>query len=255
MLRALKNRYRRMLAARRLPIRMDRAVVSVTFDDVPRSAYLNGLPVLDSLGIKGTFYVAMGLCGASVAGAAADMQDHEHLAHADIIDLYARGHDIACHTYSHYRLDQGTPEGLVDDAARNVAALQQLLGGAPVEHFSYPFGQLDFRLKRLLSSRYKTMRSSCPGINDSATDLNLLLATSIYSRSFDRSALAGIVDAAMQSGAWLVLYTHGVTENPGAHDCTAEQLAWVLEYCRSSGAELLPVSAAYAAVTARSGLA
>jgi peptidoglycan/xylan/chitin deacetylase (PgdA/CDA1 family) len=46
-------------------MRNDAPLVSFTFDDVPESAYTNGAAVLEQCGVRGTFYLAAGTCGAS----------------------------------------------------------------------------------------------------------------------------------------------------------------------------------------------
>src|SRR5262245_36011251 len=71
------------------PFRMqnDRPLVSVTFDDVPDSAYTNGARILEEFGIRGTFYVAAGTCG---------YQD-EHwqvISREQVAALHNQGHEI-----------------------------------------------------------------------------------------------------------------------------------------------------------------
>ena len=200
-------------------------------DDVPRSAYRNGLPVLDKYGIKGTFYVAMGLSSGEAQGGG-----EAYLSLDEVRDLHARGHDISCHTFSHYPLSEGSAEGAFLDSQRNVEAFNAVLDGVPIEHFSYPFGQVNFREKRLLSGGFKTMRSSRPGMNAGWSDLNLLKATPISNPRFDPDALRRLIDRAVAEKAWLVFYTHGVEENPDDYGCTPDQLEWVVKQCKESEA-------------------
>src|SRR5882672_4602790 len=69
-------------------------IVSFTFDDFPRSAWVNGGAILEEYDRRGTYYAAMGLAGAA-----------NHLGPmfeaGDLRAAHARGHEIACHTYSH----------------------------------------------------------------------------------------------------------------------------------------------------------
>jgi peptidoglycan/xylan/chitin deacetylase (PgdA/CDA1 family) len=216
--------------------------VSFTFDDVPRSAFINGVPLLDKAGIKATFYVSLGL---SAGEGCADPEGDDYLTLDEIRSLHSQGHHIACHTHSHYRLSTGSVNGLVADAKRNVALLEELLDDTPVRHFSYPFGEVNFRLKHLLSADYDSMRSSRPGINLGAADLNLLRATSIYNPGFSRASMLKVIDRAASQGGWLIFYTHGVDSMPDEHSCTPEQLAWIIEQCMSRDMAILPVSRAY----------
>ncbi len=172
-----------------------------------------------------------------------------YLSADDIQSLHSQGHHIACHTFSHYRLSSGTVEELVADAQKNVALLEELLDAGPIRHFSYPFGDVNFQLKRQLSLAYDTLRSSRPGINQSIADLNLLRATSIYNPSFSHDSLLKTIDKAAQLGGWLIFYTHGVDAIPNDYGCTPAQLEWVIEQCTQRNMPILPISSAYAAVT------
>lgn len=239
----LKTKYLQTFQYRRLPNNKKQAVISFTFDDVPRSAFNNAVPILNKHDIKATFYVAMGLTNDTC-----DEQEG-YLRPDEIIKLHQLGHNIACHTYEHYMLDAGSAQELAADSKKNVASLKKLLGLEQIEHFSYPFGQVNFSLKKMLAKEYKTMRSSRPGINLKKTDLNLLKATSIYSPSFNKKNLQKLIEQTIAEHGWLILYTHGVNEHPDNYSCTPEQLAWVVDECRKSSAKILSISDAYQYLT------
>ena len=241
-LKEFKTSFYQSFVNHRVPIKLDKAIISITFDDVPRSAFRNGIPILDKYGIKATFYVATGLSLKNIN----DKKNGDGYLHPDdIITLNKSGHHIACHTYSHYMLEKGNADELLLDAKKNVETLQGILGPIAIEHFSYPFGQVSFKEKELLAENYKTMRSSQPGINKSLTDMYLLRATSIYDPTFDRQVISNVIRQAEQIGGWLILYTHGVEQNPDNYSCTPEQFDWVLQQCSNSSAEILPVDQAY----------
>lgn len=240
-----KTRYLQAFENKTVSIDTDRPIISITFDDVPCSAMTHGVPILDKYDIKATFYVAMGLARQYVRSM--DVQE-SFIRPEDIHKLSLCGHDIACHTYSHYELGKGTAQGMALDAKKNVQQLCELLGVRSIEHFSYPFGQVTFNVKRLLGESYKSMRSSRTGINKVSVDMYLLRAISVYSHTFDKKRLMQAIDKVVVSGGWLIFYTHGVTENPDAYSCTPEQFDWLIEQCALSRAEVLTVSEAYAAI-------
>lgn len=248
-LREVKTRYLQAFANKRIPVSMERPIISITFDDVPRSAMTNGVPMLERFNIKATFYVSMGLATSSSdeMGKSEDGQG-PFLKPEDILELNRCGHDISCHTYSHYMLKEGTAESMVLDAKKNVKEICQLLNIASIDHFSYPFGQINFKAKRLLGKNYKTMRSSQPGINKASTDLYLLKAISLYSDTFDKESINRTIEETERSRGWLIFYTHGVTERPDAYSCTPDQFEWLLKRCKSSKTDILPVSKAYASL-------
>lgn len=242
----LKTRYLESFANKRAYIRMDRPIISITFDDAPRTAMTNGVPILNRFDIKATFYVAMGLSASSAEGDRKDeAEEKTFLTSTDILELRRCGHDIGCHTYSHYILDRGTADSMALDAQRNVRKLCALLDASSIDHFSYPFGQVNFIAKKVLAENYRTMRSSRPGINQGSTDMYLLRAISIYDSTFNKEKIRQVIQKAERSGGWLIFYTHGVTDNPDAHSCTPEQLECLIKQCKLSSAEILTVSEAY----------
>ena len=230
-------------------IALDRAIISITFDDVPYSAMENGLPVLERHGVKATFYIATALSTANASTDSDTCTTERFLNRLNIEQLHQSGHDIACHTRSHYRLDQGDAAEMERDAVANVKTLSSWIEGKQIQHFSYPFGLVSFQAKKRLSKHYRTMRSSRPGINTKRSDLYLLRATSLYSPGFKKPALSNIIKEAVKQGGWLIIYTHGVSDNPGPYDCTPEQLDWTIGQAVESGARILTVADAYDTVS------
>jgi peptidoglycan/xylan/chitin deacetylase (PgdA/CDA1 family) len=244
----MKTRFYQSVFNKPHRIELDKAIISISFDDVPSSTISHGLPILERFGIKATFYVATGLASDNHTAHQPNTSEKRFLTHSEIKHLDRTGHDIACHTYSHYRLEQGSAEQMERDAVKNIQTLSTLIGGKPIEHFSYPFGQFSFNAKRLLSQHYKTMRSARPGINLKKTDLYLLRAISIHNQLFNKSAISEIIKDVVKGGGWLIFYTHGVENNPGRYDCTPKQLDWVLAEAAKSDALILPVADAYKAI-------
>lgn len=245
-LRESKTRFYQSFESNTHNIRLNQAIITISFDDVPRSAMENGLAILDKHSVKATFYIATGL---AISENQNESETNDlYLDRQDIERLDQQGHDIGCHTYSHYRLNLGSADEMMVDVEKNQQTLSRWLDGKPIEHFSYPFGVVSLKAKKLLSKHYKTMRSSRPGINTYRTDFNLLRATSIYNPSFNESSMLEIITATVEQGGWLILYTHGVENNPEPYDCTPQQLDWVLAQAVASGAQILPVTKAYEAI-------
>jgi peptidoglycan/xylan/chitin deacetylase (PgdA/CDA1 family) len=248
-IRELKTSYLQLRVSKRVPVRMDRAIISITFDDVPRSAMTNGVPILDSFNVKATFYIAMGLSTSNLE----DTHNNKNkygifLTPTDILELSHCGHDIACHTYSHYMLDSGTADELELDAQRNVRELCALLDLSSIEHFAYPYGRVNFTLKKLLAKNYKTMRSTLPGINQKSTDMYLLRANGISNHTFNKVIIRQMIKDAEHTGGWLIFYAHGVKYQPDAHSCSSEQFEWLIRECKSSSAQILTISEAYSTI-------
>ncbi len=216
---------------------------SITFDDVPASAVVTGARVLEDAGGRGTFYVATGLAGSAPGGAGERMATLDQVAVLD-----AAGHLVGCHTYSHRHLAAyRSADELAADCARSRAILSEALGGAPVRHFSFPFGEYSLAAKRRLARDYATLRLTQGGVNRGRTDLTMLRAEQIYSRNLDRDHLAALIDDSGRAGGWLILYTHGVVGEPDGFGVTPQDLRWAVERCAAHG-ELLTVGDALARV-------
>ena len=101
----------------------------VSFDDGDEDAYTNAAPILESLGMRGTFFVVPGSDGNT--GSVSDAQ---------IQDLAARGHAIGNHTLDHDNLRKLDPVELRHQIEGAQVALKQVLGYRP-RTFAYPYGR------------------------------------------------------------------------------------------------------------------
>lgn len=208
-------------------------MVSFTFDDVPRNVLENAAPVLDEHGVKGTFYVALGMSSA----------DRAFLAEEHVRALAERGHHIGCHSLTHYSLRKGSAEGLYEDALAGKRALEPMVGSSSAEHFSFPYGAVSIRAKTLLRDVFATMRTSAPGINVGRVDLNYLRADNLYSRGpgLDLGRVRRRVQSIRRGGGWLIFFTHGVSDDPGRFDTSSEDFRRTVEIVMESDTPVLPV--------------
>ena len=116
--RTLKGKIRRRVVrlAHRRPLTTapDRPMVSFTFDDAPISAAETGAQLLEARGARGVFYVSAGLCGQEgPMGPYAQVTDY--------VALARRGHEIACHTFSHLDCGRATGAAARADVDQNLA--------------------------------------------------------------------------------------------------------------------------------------
>ena len=223
----------RRVVSRPVTIDRGRSMVSFTFDDVPLNVMENAVPVLDEHGVKGTFYVALGM--SKVNG--------EFMAEEHVRALTERGHHIGCHTFTHYSLREGSAEGLYEDAVAGKRALEPLVGGPSAEHFAFPYGAVSVRAKTLLRDVFATMRTSAPGINVGRVDLNYLRADNLYSREkgVDLERVRRRVQSIRRRGGWLIFFTHGVSNDPGRFGTSSEDFRRVVEIVMESETPVLPV--------------
>jgi peptidoglycan/xylan/chitin deacetylase (PgdA/CDA1 family) len=203
-------------------LRNETPMVSFTFDDVPKSAATVGAAILEQHDVHGTFYVIGSQVGTS--SPLWDMVDSE-----DVVALHRRGHEIACHTFSHKRacdLDAGT---LNDEIERNQRYLRSLDSSIRIENFAYPFGYGSFVRKRQLKAVFKSCRSIVPGVNRGTVDLQFLRAMPLIDRRIDRDGIERAFDQAQTHNGWLIFYTHDVADEPSPYGCSPSLLNEALE--------------------------
>ena len=118
--------------------------LAITFDDGYLDNYTVAAPILESCGLRATFFVTTGFIGSPMVPWWDRKQgiDSEWMTWEQVADLRARGHEVGAHTVSHP--DLGVVEG--DPARREIVEsrreLEQRLGTA-VEMFAYPYGRVN----------------------------------------------------------------------------------------------------------------
>jgi peptidoglycan/xylan/chitin deacetylase (PgdA/CDA1 family) len=210
------------LSTRPAKIEWPGGVVSFTFDDFPRSAWVNGGAILEKFDKRGTYYAAMGLAGT-------ENQLGPMFDAGDLRAAYAQGHEIACHTYSHRDCCHSAPDEIAAEIERNAATLAELID-APPGNFAYPFGGVSLTAKNALAGRFDSCRGTGRGFNRGTVDLADLLATSIYRQDFDRDALCQMIDDAQAADGWVIFYTHDVAAEPSPFGCTPAQFESIVAY-------------------------
>ena len=229
----IARRSARYLARRPLTPRLQRGLVSFTFDDCPRSVLINALPLLERETWRATIYACVGLC---------DTRNHlgVHMSEEQLVEAHLRGHEIADHSFSHLDAAAVGPDAMRGDIARNRDAFARL--GLPrARSFAYPYGEATPDTKRALAGEFELLR----GIHDpkgAAVDLNLSASARLYEDTVD-TVLAQIETAAKER-RWLTLFTHDVRRVPSAFGCTPESLSRVIAACLQHGVEVLPIGPA-----------
>jgi peptidoglycan/xylan/chitin deacetylase (PgdA/CDA1 family) len=203
-------------------LRNETPMASFTFDDVPKSAATLGASILEGHDATGTYYVIGSQVGTS--SPLWDMVDCE-----DIVALHRKGHEIACHTFSHKRacdLDAGMLRAEIEHNQQYLRAIDPSI---LVENFAYPFGFGSFVRKRQLQTIFKSCRSIVPGVNSGTVDLQFLRAMPLIDRQMDRDAIERAFDEAQIHNGWLIFYVHDVAKQPSLYGCSPELLNHALE--------------------------
>lgn len=233
----IANRFVRLAPSPRHDIAPPRPIVTFTFDDAPVSALHHGAAVLEARGVRGTYYIA----GSMVDGTPAEWmpisrQGCEELAH--------RGHELACHTFSHRRLRDLNRRELEQDLDSNRVFLDGIAANDGPRNFATPYTMMWPPAQSTMRKRYRSARSGYPGINRLGTDLHNLRAVEIRNHSERHGGLRRWIDAVASNPGWLIFFTHEVASNPGLYGCTPDELDGLVAYAQKRGCEVLTMSTA-----------
>jgi peptidoglycan/xylan/chitin deacetylase (PgdA/CDA1 family) len=242
--RSLKGKLRRRLVrlVERRPARMrlERPMVSFSFDDAPATATVEGARALEAQGLCGTYYVAASLAGRD--GPMGRFATAEALMAAG-----AAGHEIACHTFSHLDCGAAGRTAIEDDVARNETALAAWGAGRP-SNFAYPYGDVSLAAKRALGGRFDVLRALHHGLIEDGSDLNQAPAVGIEGPDGEAVARHWL-ELVVKRRAWLILYTHDVAEAPSPWGCTPQALNGLIEAALTRGCDVVTVAEGAARLT------
>jgi peptidoglycan/xylan/chitin deacetylase (PgdA/CDA1 family) len=216
------NKLARHLRVSPATLNNSRPMVSFTFDDAPISAATRGAAMLEEYNARATFYLAGGLVDAWSGNWTGLSADH-------IVGLHRRGHEIACHTFSHARATDLTEAAMATELEKNRLYLQGLDSSISIENFAYPYGTGSVLRKRQLGKAFHSSRGILPGVNSGTVDLQYLRAVPLIEHQIDRDGIDCILDEALAGNGWLIFYGHDVEATPSPYGCSPELLRHALE--------------------------
>jgi peptidoglycan/xylan/chitin deacetylase (PgdA/CDA1 family) len=218
-------------------------MVSFTFDDTPKSAATVGGEILDAYDARATFYVAGSLVdqwSGHWDGISAD----------EIVELHRKGHEIACHTFSHARTPDLDAAALAAEIENNRRYLLALDPSIQIRNFAYPYGLGSVSHKRRLRKVFRSSRGIIPGVNSGTVDLQFLRATPLVDLHIDRDGIDRAFDEAIAKNGWLIFYSHDVAPSPSPYGCSPSLLRHALEAASQRQIRVLSVADALQAAGA-----
>ena len=220
-------------ARRTIPIKLDRPIVSFTFDDCPKSVVDEALPALERENWQASLYISMGLCGTT---------NHLglHMSESDVLAAYGSGHEIGDHTYDHVDATTVSLESFEENINKNQAHLKAL-GLPESETFAYPYGQVNLHSKKLIEQKFKGGRGIMSRIHSSSVDLNQINSNRLYAGQ-DYDVLLKEISSLRDTPGWITIFTHDVRESPSKFGCRPEQLNSVIAAVKKSGAAVMTVA-------------
>jgi peptidoglycan/xylan/chitin deacetylase (PgdA/CDA1 family) len=231
----VNNRLSRYFCKSPLRLRNKHPMVSFTFDDFPESAASVGIPILDQYDGRATFYVTGDLVG--------KWSGHWQGVRPDVIvELHRRGHEIACHTFSHVRTTDLDAAGLTAEIEQNRRYLLGLDPSIQIENFAYPYGLGSVWRKAQLAKTFRSSRGIVPGVNSGVVDLQYLRSTPLIDRNIDREGIDRVFDELIATNGWLIFYGHDVATEPSPYGCTPSLLRHALDAASSRSVRIMTVA-------------
>jgi len=241
-----RGRYQRFVSGKlyRRPfnIKGSTPIVSFTFDDFPRSALLTAGKILQSRGLAGTFYTSLGLAGKQTeTGTMFELED--------LSAALLQGHELGCHTFNHSDSWDTDPELFEGQIIENQRALEEIIPGATFRSLSFPISNPRAETKRRASKHFACCRGGGQTFNAGEADLNCLSAYFLEQSRDNPAAVQRVIDRNAEAGGWLIFATHDVCDDPTQWGCTPGFFEDVLQYAIDAGAQILPVTRAYEALS------
>lgn len=231
-----------------LAIKTALPLVSFTFDDFPRSAFLEAGPILGRYGLLGTYYVSLGLMGKqSPLGAMFQAED--------LKEVLRLGHELGCHTFNHCHSWNTPPEVYEGAILKNREALARMLPGLSFQTFAYPISPPRPGVKQVAGKHFLGCRGGGrKRINAGEVDLNLLSVNFLEKSRVDAGAIQALIEQNARARGWLIFATHDVSDQPSPYGCTPKFFEQALNWALESGAQILPVLEAIKALRRNAGL-
>lgn len=212
------------------------SLCTFTFDDCPTSALENAGKMLEEAGVVATYFISGSM--------ATDQSSPGLLRLEDLRGMVARGHEIGCHTFSHRSVFGRSLNELSEDFRLNADVLCKACGLATLSTFAYPFGEVSFRAKKIVSKRFAAGRGVRAGVNRRFVDLAELRALPIYHRTFSVEKIRRQLDDCKRKKSWVIFYTHDVCDEPTPWGCTTSEFRQVLNNVLELGIEILTLRSA-----------
>ncbi len=164
--------------------------VAVTLDDGYEDNYWNAFPIFAEQQIPATIFLVSGLMGKSnrwMEGRGFSSRKLMTWDQAREIDRH--GITLGAHTVNHARLSQLSGSAAADEIVSSKRQIEQHLGHV-VEHFAYPYGDLNEASERLVEEAgFRTACSTRPGPNRKGTSRFVLRRIEVFGTDSTRNVL------------------------------------------------------------------
>jgi peptidoglycan/xylan/chitin deacetylase (PgdA/CDA1 family) len=210
-------------------------IISFSFDDAPRTAFIHGGDILKKYGARATFYVSLGMLESdSPSGPIASLDDLQR--------AVKEGDDLGCHTFDHQHSWETKTKLFVQSVQKNRQVLSNLIPGAMFSSFAYPMCAPKPAIKQRIGKLFNGCRGGGQTFNVGDIDLNLLKAFFLDVKNGDTiDTVKQLIDENAKVRGWLIFATHDIDDNPSRYGCSKKFFEEIVKHSAQSGALLLPV--------------
>ncbi len=207
--------------------------VTLRFDDGWLSEYQNAIPKMNSLGIKGTFYI--------VSNQKAEDGYPAFMNISQIREIYNMGNEIGAHTRTHPYLSQLSQ---ADQQSEIVGSRNDLLSlnVGQISSFAYPFG--DYNSTTLSIVKNAGFTNAISTIDGPASQLSDVYQLERFglTASTTLSQVKQAIDNAQAQKKWLILTFHEIDTNGHLYSVTPQLFGQILDYIVSKNMPIVTAS-------------
>jgi peptidoglycan/xylan/chitin deacetylase (PgdA/CDA1 family) len=213
-------------------IPFSQGMVSLDFDDGTISTFTNGIPILNTAGLKSTQYIITSYVNTDPTN---------YVTSTDVLQMQSQGHDIENHTQTHPDLQTLTPAQITQEIGGARTDLLNM-GVATVSAFAYPFGEYsDSAVTVLQQLGFAGARSTDRGFNDKATNKYLLKDYSLENTD-SLAFMKSLIDDAVRTKTWVILTFHIIDTSGTQFSQTPTTLQAVVDYLKQNNVPVVTVS-------------
>ena len=189
----------------------ERPKALLTFDDGCEDNYELVAPLLESIGLRGLFFVCPGFSdlnrdasfelmqrSSALLGEKSRDSRWQRMSQQQIVDLDKRGHGIGNHTMTHFPLARLDHQEMVREISNGAATLQSWLGHpSPFFAWTYYWNEISPASLKVAQAHHQYCFSPCSGLNRWPISRDLLWRTGVdvsKPLSSFKSQISGVVD-------------------------------------------------------------
>lgn len=223
-----------------VPQRLNRPLITLTFDDDWHENLTTAFPILNQYGFKTTQYYATEYIETQY--------DRDN-----IKAIFNAGHEIGSHTVTHPFLTQVSQKKLINELTKSKAILESIVGAGNVKSFATPYGDYNANVTNAIKQYYQSNRNTDVGWNskDNLDRYNIKVQNMTNTTTF--TEFKSWVDKAKADNTWLVIVYHNVIDTPDLYDVKTTDFALQMQYVSQTGIAVETISQALAEVASQSG--